>query len=375
MNACYSYNIRLIIAFVVALVAVVALACGGGGIASMEEGRGEHAATLLTDGRLLVAGGRDSKALASSEVYDPAIGEWSSAGPLTTARYGHTQTLLKDGKVLAVGGNAPPEVYDPTTGTWSSTGSMTYLRISGHTTTLLEDGRVLVTGGISDVDGSRKMVGFAELYDPSTGTWELTGDMTEPRERHQAVLLNDKTVLVIGSKTDRAYVIGETSAELYNPATGKWSKAGNLPNAHAERFAVTLLGDGRVLIAGGGTRGRTLAPNITASMDIYDPSTGEWSTAIDMPAKSWGHTTTVLPDGTILFVEMVRVEIFDPAAETWTSVGKLTKARNGLHTATLLEDGRVFIVGGDNITYDRVGRISAREGLDSVRVYDPAEEW
>ena len=92
MSIRYSYNARLIVAICVALITVVTLACGGGGIASLEDGRGEHAATLLMDGRLLVAGGRDSKAIASAEVYDPTIGEWSSAGRLTAARYGHTQT-------------------------------------------------------------------------------------------------------------------------------------------------------------------------------------------------------------------------------------------------------------------------------------------
>ena len=375
MSIRYSYHTRLIVAICVALITVVTLACGGGGIASLEDERGEHAATLLMDGRLFVAGGRDSKAIASAEVYDPTIGEWSSAGRLTVARYGHTQTLLKDGKVLVIGGNATPEVYDPATGTWSSAGNMSFLRISGHATTLLEDGRVLVTGGISEVTGSRKKVAFAELYDPSTGTWELTGDMTEPRERHRAILLTDTTVLVVGSDTSVAYRIGSTTAELYDPATGKWSKAGNLPNDHAERFTLTLLGDGKVLVAGGGTRGRTLAPNITASMDIYDQSTGEWSTTMDMTAKSWGHTATTLSDGKILFVGMVTVQIFDPAAESWTFVGKLTEARNGVHTATLLEDGRVLIVGGDDITLDRFGRIGGREGLASVRVYDQTEEW
>lgn len=355
---------------------MVALACGDGGIASMEDGRGEHAATLLPDGRLLVAGGRDSKAIASAELYDPTIGEWSSVGQLTTARYGHSQTLMKDGNVLVVGGGASPEVYDPATGTWSSAGSMTYLRVSGHTATLLEDGRVLVAGGIAEDDfGSRKKVVFAELYDPSTGTWELAGEMTQPRERHQAVLLNDNTVLVVGSNPERTYIIGETTAELYDSATGKWSKAGNLPNDHGERFATTLLDDGRVLVAGGGTRGRTIAPNITESIDMYDPATGEWSTIVDMTSESWGHTATPLGDGTILFVGMVRVEIFDPAAESWTSVGKLTEARNGVHTATLLNDGRVLIVGVDDITLGRTGNVGGREGLASVRVYDPAGEW
>jgi len=379
MNACYSYNIRLIIAFVVALVAVVALACGGGGIASMEEGRGDHAATLLPDGRLLVAGGRDTKAIASAEAYDFDTGEWSLAGQMAAARFGHTQTLLGNGKVLAVG-SAPPELYDPGTNMWSAAGNMTHIRKRGHATTLLEDGRVLVTGGIADVDGTNRVSRFAELYDPTTGNWEPTGDMIEPQGGHKTVLLKDNTVLVVGSKSEPSqggtvFVIGETTAELYNPVTGTWSEAGKLPNDHGERFTVTLLDDGQVLVAGGGTRGRYLLPNITASMDVYDPATGEWSTIADMTSKSWGHTASTLSDGAILFVGMRFVEIYEASTETWTSIGELSDERNGAHTATLLKDGRVFIVGGSDLAIDRYGRIGERNGFASVRVYDPVEEW
>jgi len=368
------YKVRLFIVLWASIIAVVALACGGGGIASMEDGRGDHTATLLADGRLLVAGGRDSKAIASVEVYDSTTGEWTASSPMAAARFGHTQTLLEDGTVLVVG-EASPELYNPVSGTWSSAGNMAYMREERHATTLLEDGRVLVTGGISEIDGFKETVGFAELYDPPTKTWEPTGDMTEERERHQAVLLKNGTVLVVGSRNDKPYIIGETTAELFDPATGTWSEASKLPNDHGERFTVTLLDDGRVLVGGGGTRGRTLAPNITASMDIYDPPTGEWSNLGDMTSKSWGHTATTLRNGTILFVGMVFVDIYNPNTGTWTRVGELTEARNGLHTATLLENDTVLIVGGDNITYGRTGNVGGREGLSSVRVYDPAEEW
>jgi len=375
MDARYPYKIRLIIALLITLISVVALACGGGGIAIMEEGRGEHAATLLPDGRLLVAGGRGARAIASAEAYDFDIGEWSPVGQMAAARFEHTQTLLENGKVLAVGSGAPPELYDPSTNMWSAAGNMNHLRKRGHATALLEDGRVLVTGGIADVDGTDRISRFAELYDPSTGNWEPTGDMREPQAGHKAVLLKDNTVLVVGSDNDILYQIGETTAELYNPVTGTWSEAGKLPNDHGERFTVNLLDDGQVLVAGGGTRGRTLAPTITASMDVYDPATGEWSTIADMASMSWGHTTTALGDGTILFVGMRLVEIYEASTETWTLVGELSEARNGGHTATLLEDGKVFIVGGSDIEYDRYGRVGGREGFASVRVYDPVEEW
>ncbi|MDA0988991.1 MAG: hypothetical protein O2783_07730 [Chloroflexi bacterium] len=352
------------------------MGCGGGdGIASMVEGRGEHAATLLNDGRLLVVGGRGSSALTSAEVYDPATGEWSSAGAMTEARYGHTLTKLDDGRVLVVGGSAgsTAEMYDPTKGTlgtWSSAGSMTYEHGIGHTATLLDDGKVLITGGPTLIEGTKRIAAFAELYDPSTGKWSLTGDMTEQRENHQAVLLNDGMVLVVGA----------TSSDLYDPTTGIFTKVGDFAKSHDEQFTATLLNDGRVLVAGGGTRGRFIAPNTLGHVDIYDPSTGEWSSAADMTTKRWGHTATVLKDGNVLVMNYKSAELYNPDTNAWTVVGNLPQEHGDApggksHTATLMEDGTVFIVGGGDVNYTVSGQADTRKGMKQVDVYDPAVGW
>jgi len=120
----------------------------------MGQARSNHAATLLNTGKVLVAGGvgpfcAGCNSGMTAELFDPATGTWSPTGSMSIFRSQHTATLLSNGKVLVAGGNgATAEVYDPATGTFSPSGSMTTTR-ANHTATLLPDGRVLVSGGQS----------------------------------------------------------------------------------------------------------------------------------------------------------------------------------------------------------------------------------
>ena len=151
---------------------------------SLATARDDHTATLLPNGKVLVAGGYDgSGTLASAELYDPASGTWTATGSLATARYRHTATLLPNGKVLVAGGSdnsgalASAELYDPASGTWTATGSLATAR-DCHTATLLPNGKVLVAGGF---DGSGSLAS-AELYDPASGTWTATGSLATARD-------------------------------------------------------------------------------------------------------------------------------------------------------------------------------------------------
>jgi hypothetical protein len=347
---------------------------------SLNIARSNYTATLLADGRVLVVGGYsyvDYNNLSSAELYDPATGTWGSTGSLNISRSGHTATLLANGKVLVVGGDQAgngAELYDPSSGTWSVTGSLNIAR-SGHTATLLQSGKVLVAGG-GGGDGR------AELYDPATGTWSITGGLITDRGGQTATLLQNGQVLIAGGWFDEGDGIASfvASAELYDPATGTWSVTGNL-NAPRSSHTATLLPDGRVLIAAGGfdnwapdKGGFAVSPTSLNSAELYDPATGTWSVTASLKTLRTAHTATLLPNGKVLVAggyywttdgntpndgtfpcgdiwtcrakALDTAEIYDPVAGNWSATVNLNAACS---TATRLQNGQVLCAGGDSL--------------------------
>jgi hypothetical protein len=249
---------------------------------------------------------------------------WFPAGNLNTARVGHTATLLQNGKVLVVGGWDKPneanvldsaELYDPVTGTWSVTGRLNMPRIV-HTATLLPDGKVLIVG----------RGGTVELYDPSTGTWSLTGSLNVARCCHTATLLQGGKVLVAGGFGSDSI----NSAELYDPASGAWSPTGSL-NVARYWHSATLLQDGRVLVAGGSDDG-DLASTLSDA-ELYDPVAGTWSATANLNTSVVLHTETLLPSGKVVIaggyqprfdsgfaapISLDKGQLYDPATGTWS---------------------------------------------------------
>jgi N-acetylneuraminic acid mutarotase len=327
----------------------------------MIEDRFQDTATLLSDGKVLVAGGANdaSGALASAELYDPGSGSWTATGKMPTPRQGHTATLLPDGKVLVAGGTgsnngtgsnsalASAELYDPRSGSWTATGSMVTPR-QFHTATLLPDGRVLVAGGTgNNVTG--KPLASAELYDPSSGSWTATGRMPTPRMLHTATLLPDGNVLVAGG-LDNNSASGKpplASAELYHPVSGSWTATGTMATPRSD-FTATLLPDGKVLVAGGLHSGA-----LAAAAELYDPGNGSWTATGNMPTPRADHTATLLPDGKVLVSGgsdsngplAAAAELYDPGNGSWAATASMVNSRVG-HTATLLPDGKVLVAGG-----------------------------
>ena len=291
----------------------------------------------------------------------PGPGEWTTTGSMVVPRSSHTATLLPNGKVLVAGGYAPiiiylssVELYGSTTGTWVDTGSMGTARV-GHTATLLQNGKVLVAGGkdygICSYGGCfPHYSSSAELYDPATGTWDNTGSFTVLLGHgtgFTATLLSNGKVLVAGGHN----ILGAlSSAELYDPTTGTWTSAGSMATARWYHTA-TLLPNGKILVAGGIDN----TDGITSSAELYDPATGIWENTGSMAVARREPSATLLPNGEVLVAGgwkgggdsgyLASAELYDPATGTWDNTGMMVAPRSS-HTATLLQNGKVLVAGG-----------------------------
>lgn len=312
---------------------------------NMTTTRAGHTATLLFNGKVLIAGG--DRPAASAEFYDPSAGTFSPAGAMTAARVGHTATLLPDGRVLIAGGDGPlasAELYDPSTGTFTATGSMITPAFP-HTATLLGNGKVLIAGGST-----------AELYDPATGTFAVTGayagSYTGPLYFDTATLLPDGRVLITGCDCGSNPA---PATELYDPGTGTFSLTGTMSGTAGlwweEVNTATLLRNGRVLIAGNFEN-----DGLPADAEVYDASTRTFTGIGNTIATHEFSTATLLPDGTVLIAGGAvpggngapGADLYAPATGNFYLAGNMTTGRHQ-HTATLLRDGTVLIPGGFSI--------------------------
>lgn len=348
----------------------------GSCVAGQCPGEGGQMVTLQ-DGRVLFTNGAQSNrspALpASSQIYNPATGTWSATGACTGCGYGNvvdrgfTITVLADGKVLVAGGRTSPNgaatagafVYDPTAGTWSATGSMSVAR-EDHTATLLPNGKVLVAGGCQvptcNFTNNPQLTATAELYDPATGQWTRTGNMTAPREGHTATLLDSATgpcgsicgqVLVafgLGGVDDISS--GLTSAELFDPATGTWRATGSSSGTGRGRHSAVRLADGRVLVAGGVASNFFGADQFAA--EIYNPVTEMWQlSGILNFARGVQPPLIRLPNGKVLILggQSDIAEILNPADNQWRSASANFYPARILPAAALLPAGPVSACG------------------------------
>ena len=310
-------------------------------------------------------------------------GTWSQTGSMSIGRFSFTATTLQNGKVLVAGGDTPGEIitntaelYDPTTGMFTPTGSMHAARV-GFSATLLQNGKVLIEGGASN---SVEALNTAEIYDPATGTWSMTGKMKEGRQQHSAALLSDGRVLVTGGNIDRTpctdlCVNTITESELYDPSTGQWKVVGEMTIARSF-FTTTLLPTGKSMAVGGRvhTGPDYFDFHAIAWADLYDPATRKWSATGTMSISREDHSTSLLSNGQVLVaggetvdfngVTLASTELYDSTTGSWTNTGSMLQSRESF-TATLLQNGDVLVAGGDY--YDGVNA----GFLTECELYDP----
>jgi len=295
-----------------------------------------HNAIKLNDGRVLVAGSWAwEEASHVPEVYDPATNTWIQTDWINAARA--SLTLLSDGRVLLAGGEVPDfysgtvptntaYLFDPVTNSWTQTGSLNDAH-SRHGAVLLPDGRVLLAGGLW---ASTK----TELYDPATGTWSYGPNMVNVHTNDSLTALPDGRVLIAGSG-DSEYGNYTTDAEIYDPALNQWQATASMNTVH--RGKAVSLADGRVMVIGGAN-----------GSDIFDPATSSWTLTGPM-SLGFESSATTLADGKVLVTggaaDDVRAEVYIPESNTWELAGDMPIARRR-HTGTLLDNGQVLIVGG-----------------------------
>lgn len=313
---------------------------------------------LLPDGRVLIMNGTWKGFMAASlpEVWDPTTGEVSRIGPTVHARVSPTATLLLDGRVLVVGGyggqyaypssaTATAELWDPVSDSFVATGSMAAPRV-GHTATLLADGRVLVVGGA----GTGTDNATAEVFDPASGRFAPAGRLNYGRQGHAATLLLDGRVMVGGGFSSDGIRLGER--ELWDPQTSRFEQFGNWLDRPASATWTRLL-DGRVLMVGGLAYSDDGRPSNFAyeARLSYDQELNDLIIAT-MSVARFGHAAVLLRDGRVVILggtveggaSTASVELFDPEAERFTPGPSLPSPITN-HTATLLPDGRILVVG------------------------------
>jgi Kelch motif len=217
---------------------------------------------------------------------------------------------------------------------------------SGHTATLLKNGKVLIVGGWTGRDTSRRT---AEIYDPARGKFMPTGNLAVERSGNTATLLPDGKVLVTGG-VDRS----ENSlacAEIYDPETGTFSLTGTMG-----QHTATILENGKALVVGGGSGDYPLQ-TVYRSAELYDPATGKFTPTGQMTECRHKHAAVLLPSGMVLVAggsdnrdwhgEYASAEIYDPATGTFHATGAMNTSRFKLPEAVvLLKSGKVLIAGG-----------------------------
>jgi hypothetical protein len=324
--------------------------------------RAHHTATVMQDGRVLIAGGtrNPDEHLNDTEILDPASGTITISAPLLTPRHDFTATALLDGRVLVVGGyNArdgwldDAEIYDPETDSWSSAPPI-FPHGVHHSATRLQDGRVLVVGGCI---GSGVCTEKTEIFDPAMDAWIETAPLETERASQAAVLLKDGRVLLVGGDNGSGDP-GLGDALLYDAVTDTWMPTTEMTQQRIFP-QVALLKDGRVLAAGGANIDSSALA--LRSTEIYDPAADAWIAAAPMTQPRYAFALQALPGGQVIAVGGTRtygsfqdagsfigeIELYNLEEDRWYVAASLPQPEAFI-AAVLLPDSRLWITGGQS---------------------------
>lgn len=358
---------------------------------SLVEGRAWHSALALLDGRVLLVGGEGShvehagKALDSMEVWDPIGGAFTASDQMQRATYGDQDSgpylfRMIDGRSLLIPAgcvcgpapsSTPAQVWDPVSGA-QPLENLLVQRVA-YTATQLSNGNILIAGGVPGLIGDA--ITAAEVWDPVADAIEPTGLLAHARNDAVATLLNDGRVLILGGAVrlgDDADVTPILEAEIWNEASGTFSTAFTFEigpgysSTRDQRLYALTLKDGRVLVLD------------EAGARVWDPVANTLSEAGTFREARRDFSATLLADGRVLLAGgsqdipgdgrsvIASTEIWSPSRLGFEPGPELTEARAG-HTATLLSDGRVLIVGG----FRTAGL--ALDALASAELWEPVE--
>jgi hypothetical protein len=316
----------------------------------------------------------------------PATGETIARPELTMARAAHTATLLPDGRALIAGGctldgcggtpaGGRTEIYDPRGKRFEPGPAMVRAR-AGHTATALKDGRVLFTGGYPDE--GRPPLASIEVFDPKSGRFTEVASMATPRGAHTATLLTDGRVLIVGGIDGR---VALSTVEIFDPVTNRVIPAAALPTRKATHGAARL-SDGRVLVAGGQT-GVGHENGLTDTAFVYDPADNRWKDLVGLSRPSYKLAIAPLPGGGALVVggqladdpasRLATTQIYDHIAGAFRAGPTMSEVRYKISDAVVaLPDGRVVIAGGFGVDVYHRGRLAHVAGSEGDERQFPA---
>ena len=357
----------------VALIPLSGFAQSAFQVGSLSQPTAQHSATLLNDGRVLVAA-RDGRA----ELFNPASSQWALGNAMAIGSIKHSATLLSNGSVMVAGGTtgadrlARVDVFSPSSNSWTAIASLLEGR-AGHTGTLLANGKVLVTGGSTYAPPALIALSSTELYDPVSTQWTQASSLPLALYGHTANRVANGDVIALGGEPSIFSSAGSSNCFRYKPSLDQWINCAAIPSLRSAHVA-TLMPDGRILVTGG-----LVGNNTKTTEDIFDPVSDTWSAAALPPRAPVRHATALYKGDSAVVVggvsgPILSAPIYSPTFRYFHADNSRKQIfpdfglRRDSHTATTLQDGRILVAGGIE-TYVFVSQYGFYSEVQSATAY------